>query len=118
MWNNCTQYESNDLYRIQNEAARIVTGSTKLAYINSLFTNTGSKTLESRRKKNKLTMFYKVIKGLCPDHLTSPVPVTIGSTSKYPLHKSSDLQTLHTNSCLRYYIPFLPSVDRDWKVIL
>ena len=33
VWNNCTQYESNELDKIQNEAARIVTGATKLASI-------------------------------------------------------------------------------------
>ena len=30
VWNNCTQYEVNELEKIQNEAARIVTGATKL----------------------------------------------------------------------------------------
>ena len=30
VWDNCTQYESNDLEKIQNVAARIVTGATKL----------------------------------------------------------------------------------------
>ena len=29
VWNNCTQYESNELDKIQNEAARLVTGVTK-----------------------------------------------------------------------------------------
>ena len=30
VWDNCTQYEKNELEKIQNEAARIVTGTTKL----------------------------------------------------------------------------------------
>ena len=33
VWNNFTQYESNELDKVQNEAARIVTGATKLASI-------------------------------------------------------------------------------------
>ena len=32
--NNCTLCESNDLDKIQNEAARIVSGATKLASLN------------------------------------------------------------------------------------
>ena len=60
VWNNCTQYESNELETIQNEAARIVTGATKLASIDSLHTETGWETLGSRRKTHKLTMFYKM----------------------------------------------------------
>ena len=61
VWNNCTQYESNELDKIQNEDARIVvTGATKLASIDSLHTETGWEALGSRRKTHKLTMFYKM----------------------------------------------------------
>ena len=56
MWNNCTQYESNKLDKVQNEAARIVTGSTKFLSIDSLHTETGWETQRSRRKTHKLTM--------------------------------------------------------------
>ena len=33
VWDNCTQYEKNALEKIQNEAARIATGTTKLVSI-------------------------------------------------------------------------------------
>ena len=55
VWNNYTQYEANELDKIQNEAARIVTGATKLASIGSLHTETGLETLGSRRKTHKLS---------------------------------------------------------------
>ena len=48
---NCTLYEANELEKIQTEATRIVTGATKLVFIDSLYTATGLKTLASRRKK-------------------------------------------------------------------
>ena len=53
VWDNCTQHEVNDLEKIQNEAAHIVTGATKLASINSLLSETGWEILSSRRKKHK-----------------------------------------------------------------
>ena len=56
-------------------------------------------------------MFYKIKNGLCPDHLASLVPATVGCASTYPLRNSSALQTLHTNSRL-YYTSFLPSAVR------
>ena len=56
VWDNCTQYEGNDLEKIQNEADCIVKGATKLAFINSLLSETGWETLSSRRKK-----LYKMI---------------------------------------------------------
>ena len=62
VWNNCAQYESHELEKIQNEAARTVIGTTKLVSINSLFLETGWETLSSRSNKNKLTFFYKMQK--------------------------------------------------------
>ena len=114
VWSNCTKYESNDLEKIQNEAARIVTGATKLVSINSLLTETGWETLESRRKKHKLILFYKMQNGLSPDYLISLVPPTVGSTSSYPLRNASNLHTINAGSQL-YYNSFLPSVVRDWN---
>ena len=111
---NCTQYESKELDKIQNEAARIVTGATKLASIDSLHTEICWETLGSRRKTHKLTMFYKMKNRLCPDYLNYLVPASVGSASTYPLRNSSDLQTLHTNSRL-YYTSFLPSAVRIWN---
>ena len=108
------QYESNELDKIQNEAARIVTGATKLAFIDFLYTETGWETLGSRRKTHKLTMFYKMKNGLCPDYLASLVPATVGSASTHHLRNSSDLQTLHTDSRL-YNTSFLPSAVWDWN---
>ena len=39
VWDNCSQYEVNELKKIQNEAARIVTGATKLVSINRPFSH-------------------------------------------------------------------------------
>ena len=36
VWDNCTQYEKLELDKIQNEAARIVTGTTKLVSLQAL----------------------------------------------------------------------------------
>ena len=114
VWNNCTQYEVNELEKIQNEAARIVTGATKLVSINSLLTETGWETLATRRKQHKLTLFYKMQNDLSPEYLASLVPPTVGSTSSYPLRKSNDFYILHTYSQL-YYNSFLPSLVREWN---
>ena len=41
IWDNCAQYEKNESEKIQLEAARIATGSTKLISINTLYKETG-----------------------------------------------------------------------------
>ena len=104
VWNSFTQYKSNELDKIQNEAARIVTGATKLASIGKHWDQEG--------KTHKLTIVYKMKNGLCPDCRASLVPATVGSASTYPLRNASDLQSLHTNSRL-YYTYFLPYAVRD-----
>ena len=60
VWDNCTQYEVDELEKIQIEAARIVTGATKLVSIDSLYTETGWETLASRRLNHKLLLFFKM----------------------------------------------------------
>ena len=58
VWDNCAHYEKEELEKIQNEAARIVTGTTKLVSLHALYEETGWDTLDSRRRKHKLTIFY------------------------------------------------------------
>ena len=52
VWDNCTQYEANELEKIQHEAARIVSGATKLVSKEKLLKEVGWDTLSCRRKKN------------------------------------------------------------------
>ena len=59
IWDNCTQYEKNELDKIQNEAARIATGTTKLISIHALYSEIRWDTLQHRRNNHKLTLFYK-----------------------------------------------------------
>ena len=114
VWDNCTQYESNDLEKIQNEAARIVTGATKLTSLQSLYIETGWESLASRRQKSKLVLFYKMQNEMTPEYLSSLAPPTVGSTTRYRLRNESDLQTIPAKS-QQYYHSFLPSVTRAWN---
>ena len=54
VWDNCTQYEINAVEKIQIEAARIVTGTSKLVSLEKLYSETCWETLEQRRQKHKL----------------------------------------------------------------
>ena len=71
VWNNCTRYEVNPLEKIQREAARIVTGATKLVSLEVLYNETGWVSLETRRSKHKMCLFYKMIKSNSPSYLSS-----------------------------------------------
>ena len=83
VWSNCNQQEKQELEKIQIEAARIVTGTTKLVSIQALYDETGSETLKLRRYKHKLVLFYKMQSLISPLYLSSLVPPTVNSFSRY-----------------------------------
>ena len=74
VWDNCNDQDKKLLENIQIEAMRIVTGATKLCSISKLFQDTGWETLEARRRKQKLIIFFKMIHGLWPDYLNELLP--------------------------------------------
>ena len=74
IWNNCTEYEKNELDKIQNEAARIATGATKLVSVNALYNEVCWDSLETRRKNHRLTLFYKMMHNLTTLYLSSLIP--------------------------------------------
>ena len=63
---NCLQYEKQELEKNQVEAARIATGATKLVSIAALYKESRWDSLDKRRKKHKLTLFYKMTNALTP----------------------------------------------------
>ena len=89
---------------MQYEAARIVTGATKLASIQSLLSDTG------RIEKHKLVLFYKMINSLAPEYLSS----TVDNISQYNVLNETNLQTIPARS-QQYYNTFLPSTTRIWN---
>ena len=113
VWDNCTQYEANELEKIQHEAARIVSGATKLVSIDKLLKEKKGYSLLPK-EKHKQILFYKMTNGLCPDYLSSLVPPTVGNSTAYRLRNASDYKYIRSNTQL-YYNSFLPSVVRDWN---
>ena len=60
IWDNSTQYETNSIEIIQIEAARIVTGATRLVSLDMLSKETSWGSLRDRRSKHKMCQFYKM----------------------------------------------------------
>ena len=64
VWDNCPQYLKEQIDKIQIESARIVTGCTKLASLDDLAKEAGWESLQDRRLKHKLILYFKMVKGL------------------------------------------------------
>ena len=114
VWNNCTHYEKEEQEKIQNEEARTVTGTTKLVSIHALYEETGWDTLDSRRRKHKLTLIYKMYTNQTPPYLSTLVPPFVNTFSEYSLRNSNDTLTIHARTTL-YYHSFFSSTVREWN---
>ena len=104
--------KKEELEKIQNEAARIVTGTTKLVSIHALYEETGWDTLDSRRRKHKLTLFYKMYTNQTPPYLSTLVPPSVNTFSEYSLRNSNDTQTIHARTTLYYNSFFFLNCQR------
>ena len=116
IWDNCGDYEKQELEKIQNEAARIATAASKLISIRNLYNEIGWETLEKRRINHKLILFYKMYNNLTPDYLSSLVLSSVNEVSHYQLRNANDVQTINARTAL-YFNSFLPSVIRQWTNI-
>ena len=102
VWDNCITQDKKLLESVQIEAMRIVTGATKLCSIAKLYEDTGWDTLEARREKQKLIIFYKMFSGITPAYLNQLVPTLVQTQSQYSLRNSNNVLSVHANSTLYY----------------
>ena len=74
IWDNCFNYEKENVEKIQIEAGRVVTGATKSCSRAKILQETGWDSLEKRRYKHRMVTFYKMVNNLSPPYLQNLVP--------------------------------------------
>ena len=79
--------------------------------IEKLFFELGWKSLQSRRNKNKLVIFYKILHDLTPNYLSDLVPPTVQEITTYSLQNSGHIQNYRANRNL-FLDSFFPSTIR------
>ena len=99
---------------VQIEAARIVTGGTKLTSIDLLYKETGWEKLSTRREVHRLTYLYKMTNNLTPAYLSNILPNRFQDIHTYNTRNSSALQPPLIRRSL-YSNYFLPSTVRAWN---
>ena len=105
VWDNCTKSKIN---------ARIATGATKLVSLDILYRETGWESLEKRRHKHKLCVFFQMNTGVLPNYLSSLIPASVEDSTTYNLRNANNFR--HTLSRTQlYYRSFLPSSIRAWN---
>ena len=116
VWNSMPQYLKDDLDKIQNEAARIVLGCSKLVSLADLREKCGWELLSERRRKYKLILFFKMVKGFAPIYLSNLVPELNSDISNYNLRNSINLYSTACRTSL-YKDLFLPLVVDEWNLL-
>ena len=91
-----------------------MTGCTKLASFDDLAKEAGWESLQDRRIKHKLILYFKMVKGLSPHSLSSLVPQSVGSITPYSLCGSQNHQIPQCRTEL-YKKSFLPAVIEEWN---
>ena len=115
VWDNCTQEQSDLLESIQLEAARIITGLRRGTSHNILYGELGWEPLETRRKKSKLLMFYKILNNEAPDYLIKIVDDYNVHEPPYNLrYNNMRFQTPRTVS---FQMSYFPSTIRLWNTL-
>ena len=74
VWDGCSERDSQTLQKIQNEAARLVTGLTRSVSLENLYKECGWLSLsQQRRQQHRLSFMYNVNAGLVP-YLSDLIP--------------------------------------------
>ena len=114
VWDNITTQDEIELEKIQQEAARIISGGTRLASLQNLYNETALEPLKNRRIKHKLTNFYKMYNSTSPSYFCTLIPSSIGDSSAYSLRNSNNIRSIQCKSQL-FSRSFLPSTINLWN---
>lgn len=114
VWDNASTESKKQLDAVHIEAARIITGATKLCSLEKLFADLGWDSLQERRNKHKLMILYKIINGLTPQYLQDIMPPLVQETTSYNLRNSDDIRNPRANTNL-FFNSFFPSTIRAWN---
>ena len=91
VWDGCSSQDSNALEKLQNEAARIVTGLTRSVSLENLYRECGWLSLSERCKQQKLNFMYRSVNGLVPTYITDLILPVIRDTTNYPLRNQNNI---------------------------
>ena len=90
VWDGCAAHTSDTLDKIQNEAARIVTGLTRSITLNKLYKKCGSLSLTERKRQQKLSFMFKAHQDLLPTYISDLMPPLVRHISNYPLQNMNN----------------------------
>ena len=98
VWDGCSKRDSQTLQKIQNEAARLVTGLTRSVLLANLCKECDWLSLSQRRQQHKLSFMYNVNAGLVPSYISDLIPPLVSEISDYPLRNNRHISLPHNRT--------------------
>ena len=105
------EQDSQTLQKIQNEAARLVTGLTGSVSLENLFKECGWTFLSQRRQQHKLSFMYKGNNGIVPSYIQDLIPPLVCEISNYPLRNNRNISVPFNRTKLQL-ISFRPNFSQ------
>ena len=99
---------------VWDEAARIVTGGTRLVSLSNLYIETGWEKLKDRRERHRTIQFYKMSNNLTPQYLSNLIPQNFGMIHDHNTRHTSRIPPVRTRTSL-YASYFIPSSVQLWN---
>ena len=96
---------------------RAITGAESGTGHNSLYFDIGLEQLSERRKRQKLTLYFKMKNQLLPRILCEIIPETTPEKPEY-IRKPSQNTSLRKTSTKALQTSFIPSTVNEWNSIL
>ena len=102
---------------VQIEAGRIINGLRCNSSRQKQYHDLGWETLENRRNKYKLILFYKILNGLTPAYLYELVQSYLPRQSGYNLRNENNTFHPPFSRTSSFYDSFIPFTIRLWNIL-
>ena len=94
IWDN-KKKSNKKVENIQLDAARIVTGRTRLTSHDSLYEETKWEKLKDRRNNHKLGLFHKMNNNKTPQYIAELIPKTVGTRQTYNTRQVNNIVNIN-----------------------
>ena len=90
LWDNCSNLLKDELEKLNLDAIRTIIGAVRGTSHQKLYQESGFISLQERRIRHKLIIFYKMVNGIAPRHLLDRLPPLVSEHNPY--HRRNPLE--------------------------
>ena len=114
VWDNCTKTQAEDLENLHLDAIRTIIGSVRGTSHEKLYAESGLTSLKERRRRHKIILYFKIVKGIVPLYLTERLPELVAVINPY--HRRNPLERIVPRCRLELYkSSFFPATTVLWN---